>query len=136
MGQNLYKNWLLVSKIIWGIWIASHKQWKVQQVEIQWAAFVQKTYSFIQRVYQTLLSTTVKIHQVPYAIFETIFHDTTCLYFFSSNITSFWWKYPIKVHIFRFSIARVKIHQIIYIIFQIKSGFFFNVWITLQCHER
>ena len=39
--QNLYKNCLLVSQIIWGIWITSDKQWKVQKVEIQWATFVQ-----------------------------------------------------------------------------------------------
>ena len=45
MGQNLYKNWLLVSKIIWGIWINSDKQSKVQIVENQWATFVQKIHS-------------------------------------------------------------------------------------------
>ena len=44
MVQNLYKNWLLVSKITWGIWTTSDKQWKVQKVEIWWATFVQKTY--------------------------------------------------------------------------------------------
>ena len=35
MVQNLYKNWPLVSKIIWEIWITSYKQWKVQKVEIE-----------------------------------------------------------------------------------------------------
>ena len=29
--QSLYKNWLLVSKITWGIWKTSDKQWKVQK---------------------------------------------------------------------------------------------------------
>ena len=29
-------------KIIWGVWITSDNQWKVQKVEIQWATFVQK----------------------------------------------------------------------------------------------
>ena len=38
--QSLCKNWLLVSKITWGIWKTSDKQWKVQKVEIQWATFV------------------------------------------------------------------------------------------------
>ena len=45
--QNLYKNWLLVSKIILGIWITSDKQWKFQKVEIQWATFAQKN-TFLQ----------------------------------------------------------------------------------------
>ena len=39
MVQNLYKNWLQISKIIKGIWIASDKQWNIQKVEIQWAIF-------------------------------------------------------------------------------------------------
>ena len=64
------------------------------------------------------------------------FHDTTRLYYFSSNIKYFWQKYPIKVQIFRFSTARVKIHQISHVIFQTKNEFLFKVWITLQCHER
>ena len=34
MVQRLYKNWLPVSKLIWGIWTTSDKQWKVQKVEI------------------------------------------------------------------------------------------------------
>ena len=44
MVQSLYKNWLLVSKIIWGIWTTLDKQWKVQNVEIWWVTFVQKIY--------------------------------------------------------------------------------------------
>ena len=41
---------------------------------------------YIQRIYLTLFSTTVKIHQIPYAIFETISHF---LYFiFDKNIPS------------------------------------------------
>ena len=86
MGQNLYKNWLLVSKIICGIWKTSDKQWKAQKIEIQWT-FLQLKH--IQRIYLTLLSTTMKIHQIPYVIFETINHDTTCQYFFSSKLHTF-----------------------------------------------
>ena len=44
MVQSLYKNWLLVSKITWGIWTTLDKQWKVQNVEIWWVTFVQKIY--------------------------------------------------------------------------------------------
>ena len=64
-----------------------------------------------------------------------IFHDTTRLYYFSSNITYFWQKYSIEVQIFRFSTARVKIHQISHVIFQIKNEFLLKVWVTFQCHE-
>ena len=46
MVQGLYKNWLLVSKITWGIWATSEKQWKVQKVEIWWTTFFQKIYLF------------------------------------------------------------------------------------------
>ena len=53
------------------------------------------------QIYLTLLSTTcVKIHQILYVIFETISHfsrHNTRLYYFSSNVTYFWQKYPIKV---------------------------------------
>ena len=33
MGQILYKNWLLVSKFIWGTWITSGRQWKSEKVK-------------------------------------------------------------------------------------------------------
>ena len=94
---------------------------------------------YIQRIYLTLLSTTcVKIHQIPYVIFETISHFSrhNSSVFFSSNITYFLQKQPIKVQIFRLSTAQVKVHQIPHIIFRTKSQFFFNVWISFQCHER
>ena len=42
MVHHLCKNWLLVSKITWGIWTTSDKQWKVQKVEIWRATFIQK----------------------------------------------------------------------------------------------
>ena len=78
----------------------------------------------IQRIYLTLLSTTcVKIHQIPYFIFETItyFSRQNSNVLFSSNIAYFWQKYPIKVKIFRFSTARVNIHQISHAIFKTKN---------------
>ena len=56
--------------------------------------------------------------------------------FFSSNITYFPQKYPIKVQIFRLSTARAKIHQIPQVTFKTKSQFFFKVSVTLQFHER
>ena len=71
-------------------------------------------------IYLTLLSTTcVKIHQILYAIFETISHFSrhNSFAFFSSKITYF---HPIKVQIGRLSTAPVKIHKIPWVIFQIK----------------
>ena len=78
----------------------------------------------IQKIHLTLLSMTcVKIHQIPYFIFETITyisrHKSPVL--FSSNIAYFWQKYPIKVKLFRFSTARVNIHQISHAIFKTKN---------------
>ena len=55
-----------------------------------------------------------------------IFHDTTRLYNFSSHVTYFWQKYPIKLQIFGLFTAQVKIHQISHVIFQTKSEFFFK----------
>ena len=63
------------------------------------------------QIYLTLLSTTcVKIHQIPYVIFETISHFSrhNSFILFSSNFTYFWQKYPIKVQIFRFSLLKLK----------------------------
>ena len=88
----------------------------------------------IQRIYLTLFSTTcAKIRQMTYAIFETsrkkiflkkvIFHDTTPLYSFNSNITYFLQKQHIKVQIFRFSTACIINHQIPHVIFQTKDNF-------------
>ena len=145
MVQNLYtkQNRLLALKIIWGIWITSGKQvespksWNSMVYICRKNTFFQLKH-YIQRIYLTLLSTTVKIHQIPYVIFETIshFYGTTRMHFFSSNITYLSQKYPIKAQIFRFSTARVKIHQLCHVIFQTNIEFFFKVWITLQCHER
>ena len=90
---------------------------------------------YMQRIYLTLLSTAMKIHQIPYVIFETISH-------FSQHNSSVF--FQLKYYTFdkntpsncKFFTARVKIYQISHVIFQTKSDFFFKAWITLQCHER
>ena len=111
MLQNLYKNWLLVSKIISGIWITSDKQWKVKKKWNSMGCICLKT-TFLQlkripKIYTTL------IHQISYVIFETISHFSrqTHLHYFSPNTTYFWQKYPIKVQIFKFSTAGVIFHD-------------------------
>ena len=91
------------------------------------------------QIYLTLLSTTcVKIHQIPYAIFETVSHffTTQLVYITLAQMLHTSEKnYPIKLQNFRFFTAQVKIHQISHVIFQ-TSDFFFKIWITVQCHER
>ena len=73
----------------------------------------------IQRIYPSLLSTTcVTIHQMTYVISETISHFSrhSPSIFFSSNITYFLAKQPIKVKIFRLATARIKTDQVPHVI--------------------
>ena len=94
MVQSFYKNWLLVSKITWGIWTTSDRQWKVQKVWNLMGYFCPKNTflqleHYIPKIYLTLLTTTcVKIHQITYVIFETIyksFFTTQFLCIFSAQ---------------------------------------------------
>ena len=55
-------------------------------------------------------------------------------YFFRSNVIYFAQKEPVKVKISRILSAQVKIYQIL-VIFELTNQFFFEFWITLQCHE-
>ena len=96
---------------------------------------------YIQRIYLTLFSTTVKIYQIPYVIFETISHFSRhklSLFYLLKHYILLkeisYQKHPMRI--FRFSTIRVKIYQVIHDIFQTKSEFFFKVWITLQSHGR
>ena len=93
-----------------------------------------------QRIYLTLLSTNyVKIHKIPYVIFETISHFSH-----QNSTVSFQLKHYILLtkisnHSANFRIflwLHLKFIQISHVIFQIKSAFFFKVLITLQCPER
>ena len=90
----------------------------------------------------------MKVHPIPHIIFEIkkagciqILHcclvssKIAPLQFFSSNLIYFLQKYPIKIQVFKLFTARVKVHQITYLAFQIKSPFSFKVWITLQCNQ-
>ena len=81
---------------------------------------------YIQRIYLTLLSTTcVKIHQNPSVIFETIRHLSrqNSSVFFSSNITYFRQKYPIKLQIFRLYTAQVKFTKFLISFLKQKDSF-------------
>ena len=77
-------------------------------------------------IYLTLLSTTcVKIHQITYVIFETISHFSrhNSSVFFSSNITYFLQKQPIKVRIFRFPLLWLKFTKFLMSFFKQKVSF-------------
>ena len=111
---------------------------KVQKVGIQWdnlsKKYISSAKTFIQRIYLALLSTTcMKIHQILcYFWNHNLFFMTQLVCII---LDYFWQKYPIKVQIFRIFTAPVKIHQISHVVFHRKSEFFFEVWITCQCHE-
>ena len=124
MVQNLYKNWLQISKII-GIWITSDKQWKVQKVEIQWATFVQTLHSFsyIQKIYLTLLVWNVTKFLTSFLKSEVIFHDTSRLYCFSSNITYFWQNISSKCKFSGFSLLKLKFIKFLMSFFKEKVSF-------------
>ena len=124
--------------------------------KIQSATFVGKNTflqlkHYIHRIYLTLLSTTyVKLHQVPLVIFKTISHFSQHNSFALFQLTHeilltkishqsanfpyicYGQKQHIKVPIFRFSTAHIKIYQICHVIFETKSQFFFKLYITLE----
>ena len=96
-----------------------------------------------------LLSALMKLQPLPHVIIETtrswfiqILHHCsvswkiTPLYFCSSNLVYFGLKEPIKIKLFRLLSGWVKIHQILHVIFETTSQFFFKLCITHQCHER
>ena len=62
--------------------------------------------------------------------FFSIMRDNISLLFFSWNFIRYGQKQYIKVQIFRLSITRIKIYQISYVIFGIKSQFFFKMKIN------
>ena len=111
MVQNLYRNWLLVSKITWEIWTTSNKQWKVQKVEICWATFVQKLNSFSWNITENLSNMTFinlpenyLYHFWNYNLFFTTqFH---CIFLFQTLNTLD--KKSLKMNILRFLSAPLK----------------------------
>ena len=140
MVQNLYKNWLLVSKIIWGIWITSDKQWKSKKWKFN-GLHLPKKYIPSAETYtedlSKLLSTSVKIHQTPYVIFETIFevifHDTTRLYILAQTLHTFDKNVPSKWKCSYFQLLAWKLTRFL-VTFQAMSQFSLKFCITVQCH--
>ena len=134
MGQNLYKNWLLVSKIIWGIWITLGKQWKVQKVAFIGLHLSKKSFlqlkHYIQRIYLTLLSTNcMKIHQIPYVIFETKRtknHTTQLLCIFSAQALHTFYKSSLQCKLSDFPLLALKFTKFIMSFLEPRVSFFSN----------
>ena len=93
-------------------------------------------------------SALMKVHPIPHASFETtrsmriqILHHCsvswkiTPLYFLSQTFI-LWTKTAHRSEIFKLLSGWVKTHQILYVIFETISQFFFKFCITLQCLER
>ena len=67
--------------------------------------------------------------------YSSVLWHITPLYLFGSNIIHLWQIKHIKEQTFRFAAPRIKIHQILHVIFEIKSRIYFKLCIFLQCHE-
>ena len=85
MVQNLCKNWLQVSKIIWGIWITSDKQWKVQKLKFNGLHFFKNYIPSLKhylQIYLTFLSTDLLFGK---------WHEEYGNFFSEHSKLGFWW---------------------------------------------
>ena len=92
----------------------------------------------IQRIYLTLLSTTLKVHQFSYVIFEIIGHflrHNSSLFFLAQTLHNFDKNVPAKCKFSDFSLLELKFTKFLMSFFKQKV-IFFQSWIILQCHER
>ena len=114
--QSFYKNWLLVSKIknLKGYFYPKNT---FQQLE-----------HYLPKIYLTLLSTTcVKIHQITYVIFETIyksFYTTQFLrIFFVQTLHTFYKSSPSKCKFLDFPLLGLKFTKFLMSFFRQKVSF-------------
>ena len=93
MMQNLYKNWLLVSKIKWGNWTTQASSWKSKKLKFDGLLFSKKhiplaktlcTEDFVNLALNYLF-------KIPVFIFETIsrFSRHNPLYFLAQTLHTF-----------------------------------------------
>ena len=90
----------------------------------------------------------MKVHPIPYAIFETIrpgYSNFVSLFsvmkdnsseFFQHKPYMLWTKKAHHSEIFRLLSGSVKIHQIPHVIFETKCQFFFKLCSNLEPHEK
>ena len=132
MVQNVYRNWLLVSKISLEIWTISGKQWKVQK---SWnlmgyfrpkSTFLQLKH-YIQRMHLTLLSTTrMKVQKISYVIFETMSHFSRhnfSVFFLAQSLHTFEKSSPSKWKFSDFSLLALKCTRFRMPFFKLKLSF-------------
>ena len=143
MVQSLYKSWVLVSKITWGIKKLQTSSGKSKKLKFNGlypkTTFLLLKY-YIQRIYLTLLSTTcVKIRQITYVIFETISRFSRHISSWSSYLKHYMLYSKVAHQNATFPLLRLKFTKslIPHVIFQIKVCFFiFQIKICFQCRER
>ena len=104
--------------------------------------------AYIKVQISRLATARIKIHQILHVIFGnksqfssnfaslfSVIWNMTLLYFFIWISVCFGQTHPIKVPIFRLSIARIKINQIPYVIFQPTIQFSLKLCNALQFHD-
>ena len=146
MMQSLYESWLLVLKIIWGIWATSNKQWKIQKVEIWWATFVKKMHLSKKYIPSAKILFRENWSNITFNDLRENSPNSLCHFwnrqsFFTTQLLCIFlaqklytlyksslWK--------RLSTAHIKIHQVPHVIFQTKSQSFVKISIPFQCLER
>ena len=144
MVQNLHKNWLQISKIIWGIWITSDKQWTVQKLKFNRLHLSKKNIPSAKKWYIEDLSNisfNYLCENSPNSLSHfwnhKSFFTTQLVYIIVSQVLhTFDKNIPLKAKFSGFSLLMLKFIKISHVIFQTKSEFFFKLWITVQCHER
>ena len=133
MVQNLYKNWLQISKII-GIWITSDKQWKVQKVEIQWATLSKNYIPSAKTLYTEDLSN-ITFNYLCENSPNSLCHFWNRKSFFTTQIAciilaqtlhTFNKNIPSKCKFSDFSLLKSKFIKFLKSFFKQKVSFFFN----------
>ena len=139
MVQSLHKSWLLVSKITWRIWktseTSSGKFKNLMGFCVQKYIPSAKTYTEdLSNITFNYLCVDSPNYLCHFWNHKSFFTTLLCI-FLAQTLHTFHKGSPSKCKFSDFSTAQVKVYQIPHVIFQIKSQFFFKVWISFQCHE-
>ena len=116
------------------------KSWKSMGYSCPKNALLQLEH-YIPKIYLTLLSTTcVKIHQITYVIFETIYKSffTTqflCI-FLAQTLHTFYKSIPSKCKFSHFPLLGLKFTKFLMSFLKPQGQGLFNFCITIQCHNQ
>ena len=143
MGQILYKNWLLVSKFIWGTWITSGRQWKSEKVKFNGLHLPKKYIPSAKTLYTEDLSKITSNYFENSANFvchfwnhKSFFTTQLVSIFLAQKLHNFDKNIPLKCKFSVFSLLELKFTKLFMSFFKQKMSFSSKVWITLQSHER